>query len=77
MKGVDEKIWVVEWSERQKRFHLNKIDKMLKSNMRSFLRKDDLDWRPLAMNLNYFHAWHLCDELMEERGVTWGKKASC
>lgn len=67
MSGLDEKIWVVEWSERQKRFHLNEIDKMLKRNMRSFLQKDELDWRPLAMNLNYFDAWDLCDELMEER----------
>jgi hypothetical protein len=44
-------LWVVEWSPRQKQFHIATVDEMLEINSRVFERQSDSDFLPIAICL--------------------------
>ena len=42
-------LWVVEWSESQKSFHIDTLEKTLKRNTSAFIDKRKTDYKPLAL----------------------------
>lgn len=62
-------LWTVEWSFKQKAFHVESVETMLKNNREAFLRNQPTDFIPLNIFNTREEADALCDQLQLDRNA--------
>lgn len=61
------KMWVVEWSEVQKEFHIDTLSTAVEASIDDYFLKKASDWRILAIVNTNEEATRLCEKIKEKR----------
>ena len=62
-----EELYLIQWSEKQQVFHVDKIKQILKNNLHSYIRNREIEYFPVAIAHTYEEAETIAKLLEQER----------
>lgn len=62
-----EELYLIEWSEKQQVFHVDKIKQILKNNLHAYVRNRKIEYFPVAIAHTYEEAQTIAKLLEQER----------
>jgi hypothetical protein len=67
-------MWVLEWSQKQKYFHIHTVDEMLRANLSGSMAGGKSDYIPIGLFGCYDEAQSASNELRENYPNIFGKR---